>query len=406
MALKKILKSIPQYIWTLIALVLGITSGGFFPEQLSFVGTGVAAFLNGFITVVPLLIFFALSPAISSLVKKGKGGKLATYVILWYLGTSIIAGLLGVMISSLFFEMAPASEESSLAQVVEMFKTLNGEAGASMPLVAIVVSILAGLLAIKIKPLDRFLQKVQKGVDNSSSYLGYVMVPLVFFLGITLGIKSGAKESLNYYFLMSLYTFGLCLLWFLLYLFVVVKGFAKQPLKKVLKEYYLPTALFAAGTCSSLATLPVNMDNIKKYGVKKDVADFVLPVGSIINLDTSALAYVAYAPFILTVIFDIQISWSVLFMAWPAIVLFTIAAPGLPAGMGTALWSSTLFASLVGLEGATKTEFIATWIALSGGIPDMFRTATNCTSDGFAAIFFNKIFNKEKDKITAENTPT
>lgn len=403
--MKKILKKVPQYIWTLIALVLGVTSGGFFPEQLAFVGTGVAAFLNGFIMVVPLLIFFALSPAISSLVKKGKGGKLAGYVILWYVGTSVVAGLLGVMISSIFFEMAPSSGDSSLSQVVDMFNTLNGQAGASMPLLAIVVSVLAGMLAIKIGVLDRFLQKVQKGIDNSSSYLGYVMVPLVFFLGITLGIKSGAKESLNYYLLMSLYTLGLCFLWFLFYLFVIVKGFAKQPLKKVLKTYYLPTAVFAAGTCSSLATLPVNMDNIKKYGVKKDIADFILPVGSIINLDTSALAYVAYAPFILTIIFDIQISWSVLFMAWPAIVLFTIAAPGLPAGMGTALWSSTLFASLVGLEGATKTEFIATWIALSGGIPDMFRTATNCTSDGFAAIFFNKVFNKEKEITQVENVP-
>src|SRR5690606_21509454 len=119
-------------------------------------------------------------------------------------------------------------------------------------------------------------------------------------------------------------------------------------------------------------------------------------VGSILNMDMSAFAYVAYAPFILTIIFDVQISWTVLLMAWPAIVLFTIAAPGLPAGMGTALWSSTLFASVVGLTGDVKTEFIATWIALSGGIPDMLRTATNCTSDGFTAMLFNHIFNKNK----------
>lgn len=388
------IQNIPQYIWTLIALIFGVSLGGFFPEQLSFIGNGVAAFLNGFITIVPLLILFALSPAISSLVKKGKGGKLATYVILWYIGTSIVAGLLGVLISSLLFEMAPSSNDSSISQIVDMFKTLNGQAGASLPLIAIVASVFLGLIAIKIKPLDNFLQKIQVGIDNSSSYLGYVMIPLIFFLGITLGIKSGAKESINYYLLMSLYTLGLCVLWFLFYLFVIVKGLAKQPIKAVVKEYYFPTAIFAAGTCSSLATLPVNLDNVKKYGVNKDIANFILPVGSIINLDTSALAYVAYAPFILTVVFDIQISWSVLFMAWPAIVLFTIAAPGLPAGMGTALWSSTLFASLIGLEGDVKTEFIATWIALSGGIPDMLRTATNCTSDGFAAMFFNKIFKK------------
>ncbi len=394
--MKKIFKNIPQYIWTLLGLILGVLLGGFFPKDLAFVGVGVSSFLNGFITIVPLLIFFALSPAIASLVKKGKGGKLATYVVIWYVGTSVVAGFLGLVISSMFFEMAPSTGENSFSDVMGMFQMLSGQAGASLPLISILVAVLAGLLAIKIPPLDRFLQKVQSGISRSSGYLGYVMIPLVFFLGITLGIKSGARESLNYYLLMSLYTLGLCLLWWLIFMFVILKWIAKQPLKKVIKEYYLPTAVFAAGTCSSLATLPINLVNVKKYGVKDDIADFVLPVGSILNMDMSAFAYVAYAPFILTIIFDVQISWTVLLMAWPAIVLFTIAAPGLPAGMGTALWSSTLFASMVGLTGDVKTEFIATWIALSGGIPDMLRTATNCTSDGFTAMLFNHIFNKNK----------
>jgi hypothetical protein len=49
-----------------------------------------------------------------------------------------------------------------------------------------------------------------------------------------------------------------------------------------------------------------------------------------------------------------------LLIAWPALVLFTIAAPGLPAGIGTALWSATLFSSTVGLEGQEQADFIAT----------------------------------------------
>ena len=85
-------------------------------------------------------------------------------------------------------------------------------------------------------------------------------------------------------------------------------------------------------------------------------------------------------------------------IAWPAIVLFTIAAPGLPAGIGTALWSSTLFASMLNIEEPARSTFVATWIALAGGVPDMFRTATNCTGDGFTAIFFDTFFDKFKKK--------
>jgi Na+/H+-dicarboxylate symporter len=194
---------------------------------------------------------------------------------------------------------------------------------------------------------------------------------------------------------MSLYTAGLCFAWWLFYVFVVLKLLARQPIGKVIKTYYLPTAVFAAGTCSSLVTLPVNLANAKAYGVRDESADFIIPFGAVVNLDASALAYVAYAPFVLTHIFGIEISWVLLLIAWPAVVLFTVAAPGLPAGMGTALWSATLFASMVGMEEPLQSEFIATWVALSGGLPDMLRTATNCTSDGFTSILFDKFYDAD-----------
>jgi len=41
-----------------------------------------------------------------------------------------------------------------------------------------------------------------------------------------------------------------------------------------------------------------------------------------------------------------------------------------------------------------KNHFIVTWLALSGGLPDMFRTATNCTGDGFTAILFDRFFDR------------
>jgi Na+/H+-dicarboxylate symporter len=138
----------------------------------------------------------------------------------------------------------------------------------------------------------------------------------------------------------------------------------------------------------------VNLANAKRAGTRDEVADFILPFGAVANLDASALAYVAYAPFVLTVVFGVDVSWTILLMAWPALVLFSIAAPGLPAGMGTALWSSTLFASMLGLTEPLRSDFITTWIALSGGLPDMLRTATNCTGDGFTALIFEGQFER------------
>ena len=171
-----------------------------------------------------------------------------------------------------------------------------------------------------------------------------------------MGVRFGARLGVTNYLLMTGYTALLCLGWWAFYVFFVLRVLAKQPIGRVLKTYYLPTAVFAAGTSSSLVTLPVNLTNVKKYGVSDEVADFVLPFGAVMNLDASALAYVAYAPFVLSYVFGVPVSWTLLLAAWPAVVLFTIAAPGLPAGMGTSLWSATLFASMLGLEEPLQSE--------------------------------------------------
>jgi hypothetical protein len=41
-----------------------------------------------------------------------------------------------------------------------------------------------------------------------------------------------------------------------------------------------------------------------------------------------------------------------------------------------------------------RSNFVVTWLALSGGLPDMFRTASNCTGDGFTAIAFEHFFDR------------
>ena len=398
--MKDFIKSIPGYLLSLIALIFGIIIGAGFADSLAVVSSITHNVLKGFIKVVPVLIFIALCPAVNKLRSRGRSGKLAASVIGWYLLTSIFAGLIGLVFSSFLFNIEIAASNESMAdEVYKMFTTLNGNSSSSLyPFLAILFAVFIGLLSSKITSIQRILDLFDHWMDNSVPYISRVMPIVVFFLGINLGVNTGASESMKYYFLMTFYTFVLCGIWLVIYQLIVIKLFAKQSIRKVIREYFLPTAVFAAGTCSSLATLPINLNNVKKYGVNPSIAGFVIPIGAVINLDSSALAYVAYAPFIMTIVFDIPITLTALFVAWPAIVLFTIAAPGLPAGMGTALWSSTLFASLLNLDETQTTIFITTWIALSGGLPDMFRTATNCTCDGFTAIFFNEKFSNLESK--------
>jgi len=391
----KTIKSIPTYIWTFTALISGIVMGGIFPGTLKPISAGTAIFIKLIIRFVPILIFAALSPAIATMIKRGLAGKFATSVILWYILSSAVAGLLGLTISALIFGIPFSVEsEGALSEATKMIQTFREQGGASLPLIAIAAAAVLGMVAAGIPLLYQFLMKIEKGIHGMGNKIGYFLIPVIACLGISIGVRFGAKVGMGHYFSMSLYTFVMCLAWFLFYTLVILKWIAKKPFKLMMTTYYIPTAVFSAATCSSLATLPINLANVKKFGVRDEVADFIIPFGAVANLNASTLAYVAYAPFVLSHIYGIQVSWTLLFIAWPAIVLFTIAAPGLPAGMGTALWSGTLFASMLRIEEPLRSNFITTWIALAGGLPDMFRTATNCTGDGFSAILFDRFFHK------------
>jgi Na+/H+-dicarboxylate symporter len=390
-----LVRRIPAYVLTFTALVIGLTFGGLFTDSLGPVARGTSFLIRAIVALVPLLIVVALSPAISTLIQRGLAGRFAGSVILWYLLSSAVAGLIGLVVSSFIFSIPfTTSGTGAWTEAAKMFRAFGEQPGASLPLVAIVVAVLLGIIAVRVEPLYAVLQRIEKGITDLGGTIGYAMIPIVLLFGISIGVRFGARLGMGHYLTMTVYTAGLCLVWWLLYVFLVVRRVAGRRIGRVVTEYYVPTAVFAAGTCSSLATLPVNLANAKRYGIRDEVADFVLPIGAVVNLDASTLMYMAYAPFVLTHVFGIGVSWTILLVAWPALVLFTVAAPGLPAGIGTALWSATLFASMIGLSGQTHADFVATWVALSGGLPDMFRTATNCTGDGFTAMVFDSWFER------------
>lgn len=391
------LATLPTYVLTLIALILGILAGGTFTDLLEPVAAGTRQVINLIILFVPILIFAALAPATATLIRRGLAGRFAASVMIWYWVSSLVAGLMGLIIAALLFDIPLVTGTSGvITQARDLLGTMfSADAvGVSLPLVAILAAIIAAVVAIWSERLFQVLKVFERGINLTGKYIGYVILPLILCFGIMIGVGFGAGEGMGHYLTMIAYTGLICFVWWAFYVFVVIKLVIKRPVRALITEYYIPTALFAAGTQSSLATLPVNLANAKKHGLRDEVVDFVIPFGAVANMDASTLAYVAYAPFVTSYLFGIEMSWLILLVAWPIVFLYSMAAPGLPAGLGTALWSSVLFASFLGLEDPLRADFIATWLALAGGVPDMFRSATNATGDGFVATVFDSLFDR------------
>ncbi|MCF0247936.1 MAG: dicarboxylate/amino acid:cation symporter [Synergistes sp.] len=140
--------------------------------------------------------------------------------------------------------------------------------------------------------------------------------------------------------------------------------------------------LSAFVTRSSAAVLPVSMDNVcRNLGVKEEIASFVLPLGSTINMNGTAIYEGVCALFIaqaygidLTLISQIQIILTA--------TLAAVGTAGVP-GSGLIMLSMVLTSAGLPVDG----------IALVAGIDavlDMARTLLNVTGDMCAAVLVAK----------------
>jgi proton glutamate symport protein len=134
-----------------------------------------------------------------------------------------------------------------------------------------------------------------------------------------------------------------------------------------------PAQLIAFSTSSSSATLPVSMECAEQnLGVSGGVASFILPLGSTVNMDGTAL-YQGVAAIFIAQVFQIDLSFTDQVTIVATATMASIGAAGVP-GAGMITLAMVL----------TTAGIPAVGVALILGmdrILDMFRTAVNVTGD-------------------------
>ena len=152
----------------------------------------------------------------------------------------------------------------------------------------------------------------------------------------------------------------------------LVKFKAKLPLGRFLAAIR-PAQLIAFSTSSSSATLPVSMECAEeKLGVSNSVSSFVLPLGSTVNMDGTALYQGVAAVFIAQVFnMDLSIGDQVAIVATATAA--SVGAAGVP-GAGMVTLAMVLTAAGI-------PELGLALILGMDRLLDMFRTAVNVTGD-------------------------
>ena len=144
----------------------------------------------------------------------------------------------------------------------------------------------------------------------------------------------------------------------------------------------------AFATSSSAATLPVTLRcTIQHLKVKPEIAGFVTPLGSTINMDGTALYEAAAALFIANLV-GVELSFAQQLIVFFTAMIAAIGAPGIPsAGMVTMV----MVLQSVGLP----AEAIAILLPIDR-LLDTLRTTVNVQGDMVGSLVVQKLVNSHK----------
>lgn len=334
----------------LAGVVLGALGGYFLGEQMLQIKFLGIIFLNALKLIVVPLIILSMIVGVTSLGDIRKLGRTAGKTLLYFLGTTTIAVLLGLvlvniirpgvgapMIGSAAPEMITDSAPMSLIDIVvsmvpeNFFKAASEGQVLGMIIFALIFGGALTTLGAGAKSVIDILETLNRAIMKIVELIIY-FAPVGVFALIG-GIVAENRESLGQL------TSGLG--WYTLTVIagLVIHGVIILPLilsllgKRNPWKYVMNMGqVFATSftTSSSSATLPVNMTAvIEKNKVDKRAGSFVLPLGATINMDGTAL-YEAVAAVFIAQVYGIDLTIGQQVIIFITATLASIGAAGIP----------------------------------------------------------------------------
>ena len=315
--MKDFFKNYKQTIILLVDIIIGAIVGMIFGEKAEVLAPFGDLFLNLMLVIVVPLIFLTISISISKMSTPKRLGKIMTTIVVVFVVTSLIAVLIG-FISTYFVKLVDTedgnkileslnAEEEAVEESTEELSILDRTVSAltvddfqkllsKENLIALIVfSIMFGvamnMAKEKAKPVQDFLisanEIVMKFINIIMYYapigLGCYFASLVGTFGAN--IAFGYARTFIYYILIAV------AFYFIMYTFYAWLAGGKKGVK-VFWQNALPSTVTALATCSSAASIPVNVESSKKMGVPNDIAETVIPLGTSFHKDGSIIGSV------------------------------------------------------------------------------------------------------------------
>ena len=390
------------FLFTMIlGIVAGCLLGAFWPGAASLAPLGTL-FINMMFCVVVPMVFFSISSAIANMKNAKRAGKLMGTTVVTFICTTIIASVIMYVIVRFvpIYIGEPAFEEGATEpmkfgdMVVGFFtKSDFPELWSRRSILQLIV---AGIFfGFGVQMCGGPETKVAKLLEEITNVLMKVIKLITYyapigFLGFfaALVAEHGADFISNYARAIILYYIVAFAYMFLCFPLYARFGGGKGAVKVMFKHLFRPAAV-AFGTCSSVATIPTNMEVSEDTGISKDVTDIVLPMGATMNMDGSGMSAIIKVAFLFA-LFGKNFATTDALLAIIVATVSSVAMSGIPGGGGT---GELVLCSLFFPEQLAIAFPIAQAI---GDLVDPPATMVNAAGD-YVASFIVSRFNDGKD---------
>lgn len=364
--MKNFLKTYKSIIILLAAIIIGAIVGIAFGEKAAVLSPFGDIFLNLlFVTIVPL-VFLSITTSISRIKQPKRLGKILVTIIALFAITTIIAALVGVFATNVVKlvdtengEQIKASldseteEEETSEEVTILERTVQaitvtdftGLLSKNNIIALVVFSILFGfamrMAGEKAEPVENFLNSAYEIILKFIHIINYYApIGLGCYFAALVG-TFGSSIAIGYAKTFVIYLVIAVIYYFVFYTMYAFIAGGKKGVVAFWKNV-IPTTVTALATCSSGASIPVNMQTAKKIGVSDDIANTVIPLGTSFHKDGSAIGSVFKIMFLVCLFATNPSLIQIILVALVANLLIT----AVPIGGGTI--SEMMILSLMG----------------------------------------------------------
>ena len=344
--MKKFLKNNWFLCTMILGIVLGILVGFAWPGATALEPLGTL-FTNMMFCVVVPMVFCSISSAIANMNSGRKAGRVMGITVATFLCTALIASVIMYIIvrfipvytGNVVEEVAEVKEVDAASLIINFFTKPDfpelWSRKAILPLIiagiffGFGVQMAGGRETMTAKLLSDLTNVLMKVIKIVTFY-----APIGFFgffasLVATHGsdfVGSYAKAIILYYVVSFAYLFISSPIY-------ARFGGGKGAAKLMFSKLFRPAAT-AFGTCSSVATIPTNMEVSEETGISKDISEMVLPLGATMHMDGSAMSAIIKVAFLFGM-FGMDFSTGKAILAILVAVFSSVAMSGIPGGGGT-----------------------------------------------------------------------